>query len=118
VQPSLRDCCGIDVAAVQTSEDERLVYRVIEKADRQCIENFMDHALRKFKEKKIDGDRLKIKVQPTKLNIGKTIAEEFRNGRYGTLVVGKRGASKRFFMGSVSHYLVTHLQNGALWLVP
>jgi nucleotide-binding universal stress UspA family protein len=46
--------------------------------------------------------------------IGKTIAEEFRNGRYGTVVVGKRGVSKRFFMGSVSHYLVTHLQNGAL----
>jgi nucleotide-binding universal stress UspA family protein len=118
VQPSLRDCCGIDVAAVQTPEDEKLVCRVIEKADRQCIENFMDHALRKFKENKIDKDKLKIKVQPTKLNIGKTIAEEFRNGRYGTLVVGKRGVNKRFFMGSVSHYLVTHLQNGALWMVP
>jgi nucleotide-binding universal stress UspA family protein len=118
VQPSLRDCCGIDVGAVQTPEDEQLVYRVIEKANRQCIENFMEHALRKFKENKIDKDKLKIKVQPTKLTVGKTIAEEFRNGRYGTLVVGKRGVSKRFFMGSVSHYLVTHLQNGALWMVP
>ena len=118
VQPSLRDCCGIDVGAVQTPEDEELFYRVIEKADRHCIDNFVDHALRKFREKRINGDRLKIKVQPTKLNIGKTIAEEFRNGHYGTLVVGKRGVNKRFFMGSVSHYLVTHLQNGALWMVP
>jgi nucleotide-binding universal stress UspA family protein len=118
VQPSLRDCCGIDVGSMQSPEDEQLVYRVIEKADRQCIENFMDHALRKFNEKKISGARLKIKVQPAKLNIGKTIAEEFRDGPYGTLVVGKRGVNKRFFMGSVSHYLVTHLQNGALWMVP
>ncbi|HSO62061.1 MAG TPA: universal stress protein [Desulfobacterales bacterium] len=36
VQPSLRDCCGIDVAAVQTPEDEKLVFNVIEKADRHC----------------------------------------------------------------------------------
>ena len=118
VQPSLRDCCEIEFAATQSPEDEELVSSIIEKADRHCIENFMDHALRKLKEKKIYGDRLKLKAQPTKFNIGKTIVEEFRNGNYGTLVVGKRGVDKRFFMGSVSHYLVSHLENGALWIVP
>jgi nucleotide-binding universal stress UspA family protein len=118
VQPSLRDCCGIDTAATHTPEEEQLVYQVIEKADRHCVDHFMDHALRQFKTKEIHEDRWKIKISPSKLNIGKTIVEEFRHGGYGTLVVGKRGVNKRFFMGSVSHYLVTHLENGALWIVP
>jgi nucleotide-binding universal stress UspA family protein len=78
----------------------------------------MERAWRKFKEKRINEDIVKIKFESTLLSVGKTIVEEFRNGHYGTLVVGKRGVNKRFFMGSVSNYLVTHMEKGALWVVP
>lgn len=117
VQPSLRDFCGIELTAMQNAEDEELVTNVFEKANRHCIKDFMEHAWRKLKEKEIDGDRLKVKTQASKFNIGKAIVNEFKNGKYGTLVVGRRGVNKSFFMGSVSHYLITHLENGALWVV-
>lgn len=106
------------MSATLRPEEERSAFNIIEKTDRQCVSNFMEHALRQLKELEIHEKRVKMKSQPTKLNIGKTILEEFENGIYGTLVVGKRGMSKGFFMGSVSNYLVTHLENGALWIVP
>lgn len=121
VEPSFRDCCTVDFSELQSFEeaesDENLA-NIIEKADRKCIENFMGYAFSRFKEKCIQEERLKMKTQPTKVNIGRAIIDEFKNGDYGTLVVGKRGINKRFFMGSVSNYLVNHLQNGAIWIIP
>ena len=39
-------------------------------------------------------------------------------GDYRTLVVGRRGIDKSFFMGSVSRYMINNLSNGALWVIP
>jgi len=117
VQPSFRDCCGIDFTAPQNQENDELISCFI-KVNRQCIDNFMERAMRVLKAKEIHEDRLNIKTQPTSFNIGRSIVEEFRNGKYGTLIVGKRGVNKRFYMGSISNYLVTHMSNGALWIVP
>jgi nucleotide-binding universal stress UspA family protein len=118
VQPSLRDCCEIDFTASQSPEDLEAVAGIIEKADRHCIDNFMGLARRKFEEKKIHGDRIKTKTQQTKLSIGGAIVDEFNNNGYGTLIVGKRGIDKKFFMGSVSNYLISQMERGALWVVP
>lgn len=120
VEPSLRDSCGVDFTEMQIpeKEGEESFANIIEKANRQCFDNFMGHAGRKLKQRRVNEDRLHMKTQPTRMNVGRAIAEEFRNGDYGSLVVGKRGMNKRFFMGSVSNYLVTHLENGALWIVP
>lgn len=121
VEPSLRDCCGIDFSELQEFEggegDDSLT-NIIEKADRKCIDNFMGYAGGRLKEKHIHENQVNMKNQPTKVNIGRAIIDEFISGDYGTLVVGKRGINKRFFMGSVSNYLVTHLENGALWIIP
>ena len=121
VEPTFREYCGVDFSEVQGFEegegDENLA-NIIEQADRKCIDNFMGYAGSRFKERHIHEERLKMKTQPTKVNIGRAIIDEFKSGDYGTLVVGKRGINKRFFMGSVSNYLVTHLQNGALWIIP
>lgn len=118
VQPSWRDCCDIDFSAALSPEEQESASIIIEKANRQCVANFMELAQHRLKELEISDDRVKVKSRPSKLNIGKTIMEEFKNGAYGTLVVGKRGMSRRFFIGGVSDYLVTHLENAALWVVP
>ena len=120
VQPSFRDCCEVDFEAMQLSdaEAETSYVKIVEKANRQCIDNFVEYAGRKLKERNVHEDRLKMKSQPASLNIGKAIVDEFNSGGYGTVIVGKRGFNKRFFMGSVSNYLVSHLETGALWIIP
>jgi nucleotide-binding universal stress UspA family protein len=118
VQPSLRDHCGIEFAEAQSLESDEIISKFVEKADRECVDNFMGYALRRLKELGIHEDRVTLTTRPTRLNIGKTIIEEFENGIYGTLVVGKRGVCGGHFMGSVSNYMITHLENGALWIIP
>lgn len=118
VQPSFRDYCGIDFAVTQCAESEQIISRFIEKADRECVENFMGNALRRLEELEIPENKVTMTTRPTRLTIGKTIIEEFKDGNYGTLVVGKRGICGGHLMGSVSNYMVTHLENGALWIVP
>lgn len=118
VQPSLKDTCGIDFTEADDSGDNEAVTKIIENADRKCVDNFMQYARSKLREKSFDENRLNLKTRPVKLNIAKAIVDEFENGDYGTLVVGKRGINKRFFMGSVSGYLVSHVTNAALWMVP
>lgn len=120
VQPSFRDCCEVDFEAMQLldSEDETSYVKIVEKANRQCIDNFVEYAGRKLKERNVQEDRLKMKSQPASGNIGKAIVDEFNTGDYGTVIVGKRGFNKRFFMGSVSNYLVSHMETGALWIIP
>lgn len=118
VQPSLKDCCEIDFTSAPNQEDLESVEKIILQANQQCVDNFLQLAQRKMSEKEINEDKLHIKTQPVMTNIGKAIVDEFRQGDYGTVVVGKRGIDKKFFMGSVSNYLVTHLTNAALWIVP
>jgi hypothetical protein len=54
-------------------------------------------------------------VQPT---ISEYLLDEFQQGNFGTLVVGRRGMNKKFFTGSVSGYLMNGFSEGALWVVP
>jgi nucleotide-binding universal stress UspA family protein len=120
VSPSLRDSCGIDLTELpeNTDKNQAALYDIIEKANKKCISNFLDYALPALKKSGIDENRLMVKTKATTLNIGSAIIQEFKSGNYGTLIVGKRGLNKRFFMGSVSNYLVTHLENGAIWIIP
>lgn len=119
VQPSLKDYCEIDFTEAQeANENQEDVAKIVEQANRQCIENFMQYARQKISEKGIDEDKLNFKTQSVRMNIGKAVIDEFRQGDYGTVVAGKRGIGNKFFMGSVSNYLITHLENGALWIVP
>ncbi len=118
VQPSLKDSCEIDFTSAPNQEELEAVEKIILQANQQCVDNFLQLAQRRMSEKEISEDKLHIKTQPVMVNIGKAIIDEFRQGDYGTLVVGKRGIDKKFFMGSVSNYLVTHLTNAALWIVP
>jgi nucleotide-binding universal stress UspA family protein len=118
VQASLRDTCGLDFEQQADSGEEAAFAKIIEKAGRQCIDNFMELARGKLKEKKISENRLNLKIVPARFDVAGAILEEFKKQGHGTLVIGKRGMNKRFFMGSVSNYLIRHMENGALCIVP
>jgi nucleotide-binding universal stress UspA family protein len=38
-------------------------------------------------------------------------------GNFGTVVIGRRGINKAFFMGSVSRYIINRISNRSLWIV-
>jgi nucleotide-binding universal stress UspA family protein len=112
VVPRFRDCCVIDF-----DEKETDVQQVITQGDKRCIDRFYTHAQKKFKEGGIQEKQIEIKVTKRAMNVGKAILDEAKKGNYGTVVVGRRGASKAFFMGSVSRCVLDRISNRALWIV-
>lgn len=87
------------------------------KKDRQNIKDFHARVHRMFKEAGISEDRIEIKEVRRSGNAGKAILEEAETGDYGTVVVGRRGDNRSFFMGSVSKYVLNRTEGRALWVV-
>lgn len=112
VMPRFRNCCVIDF-----DEKKADIQKVIAKGDKRCIDGFYVHAREKFREAGIQERQIEVKVTKRTVNVGKAIVDEAKKGNYGTVVIGRRGASKAFFMGSVSRYVLDRIANRALWLV-
>lgn len=114
VAPRLKDFCPVDFGDEETDDLET----VIQEGDQACINRFYAHARRKLSEAAIQDSQISTRTGDGAFRVGKAILDEFRNGGFGTLIVGRRGMGKKFFTGSVSRYLMNHFTNGALWVVP
>jgi nucleotide-binding universal stress UspA family protein len=109
-----RNTCEIDLDAQFDDELENIIVR----GDKRCIDQFYRRALEKFCRAGIAEERVRFETIQGQRRIGKAILNFAEKGSYQTLVVGRRGMNKSFFMGSVSRYLINNLSNGALWVVP
>jgi nucleotide-binding universal stress UspA family protein len=114
VTPRLQDFCPIDFEDV----DSEALEEIIQQGDRQCIDQFYAHAQKRLKEAGIRENQVSFKAVEGVLRVGKAVLDEYHRGKFGTLVVGRRGANKKFFTGSVSRYLINQFSGGALWVVP
>jgi nucleotide-binding universal stress UspA family protein len=112
VMPRLREYCVID-----SDDKDAGIDQVIAQGDKRYIDHFYAHARDRFREAGIQENQIEIKVSKCTVNVGKAIVDEAKKGNYGTVVIGRRGASKAFFMGSVSRYVLQRTSNRALWLV-
>ncbi len=112
VVPKLGDYCGINFM------DEADTFKeVIVRGARQCLERFYLCAKKRFEEAGLQDNQIEIKVTERIANVGKAIVTEAKKGDYGTVVVGRRGISSAFFMGSVSRYVMDKISNRTVWLV-
>lgn len=62
---------------------------------------------------------LKVQVCTQPVSVAELVLHERRVGRYGTIVVGRRGMSKKeeFLFGSVSNKIVREARNCTVWVV-
>jgi nucleotide-binding universal stress UspA family protein len=67
----------------------------------------------------IEPDHIHLKIEEKKESVARDILSEVENGKYDTVIVGRRGLSgaKGFFSGSVSSKIVHHAKNCAVWVV-
>ena len=112
VTPRLRDYCVIDF-----DEKESEVDQVIAQGARRCIDHFYSHARRKFEEAGLQENQIELKVVKRTMDVGKAILDEAKKGKYGTVVIGRRGVGKAFFMGSVSRHVLDKISERAVWVV-
>jgi len=113
VTPTLRDYCTIDF-----DEEGDIVDEIIASGDKQCVSSFHAHAQKRFKAAGINENQILIREVKSTISIGKTIVDEAAKGKFGIVVVGRKGLNESFFMGSVSRYVANKATNCAVWLVP
>ena len=114
VSSNARNYCEIDLKEQPNPELEDIVAR----GDKACIDQFYPHAMKKFEDAGIPKERIRVETVRGGRRIGKTIMEFAQKGNYSTVIVGRRGVNKSFFMGSASRYMINKISNGALWMVP
>jgi nucleotide-binding universal stress UspA family protein len=113
VSSRARDYCEVDFGDEPSEDLEDIVAR----GDKACIDQFYAHALQKFKDSGISNNQIET-ITVKGGNTAKTVLEYAEKGQYGTLVIGRRGIEKAFFMGRVSRYIVSRVSDRAIWLVP
>ena len=112
VIPRVGEYCVVDFAEKLGNVD-----KIVAKGDSRCIDDFYTRAQKKMKKAGIDKDHMEIRVVKRTVNVGKAIVNESQKGRFGTVVVGRRGEGQSFFTGSVSRYVIDKTAGRALWLV-
>ena len=114
VASNARNSCAIDMEEHPDAELDDIIVR----GDKACIDQFYSRVLEKFKQAGIEPERVRFETIQGRGRVGRAIMDYAEKGDYRTLVVGRRGIDRSFFMGSVSRYMINNLSNGALWLIP
>ena len=114
VSSNARNYCEIDLEEQPNPELEDIVAR----GDKACIDQFYPHAMKKFEDAGIPKEQIRVETVQGSRRIGKSIMDFAQKGNYSTVIVGRRGVNKSFFMGSASRYMINKISNGALWVVP
>ena len=91
--------------------------RIISRGNERSVHEFHARGIQILKNAGIGEDRYEIQMIEKVRNVGKAVIEKAEKENFGTIVVGRSGASKSFFMGSVSRHIINNTANRALWVV-
>ena len=80
----------------------------IEAAKKNTVKESMEKAKECLVQAGFSSTKVKIKVQKKKIGIARDVINEAQQGKYSTIVIGRRGLSgiKQFVLGSVSNKIV------------
>lgn len=110
VKPSL----GMDFIPEEAGDFQK----ILATAGKHHIDIFFTAAKERFATDGLSESQVETKIGPAALQVGKAIVNEVKKDGYDTVVVGRTGEENRFFMGSVSRYVLRKLSDCAVWLVP
>ncbi|OEU44807.1 MAG: hypothetical protein BBJ60_11190 [Desulfobacterales bacterium S7086C20] len=91
--------------------------KLIQEKDNQRMETFYSKALKKLEGAGIKRSQVEIKTDTYGYDISTAILGEARSGRYGTLVVGRRGEREAFYTGRIAMRLEQKMPAPVLWVV-
>jgi nucleotide-binding universal stress UspA family protein len=107
-----------DIDALSFAKEDPDIQDIVAKGSKRLMGEFFAAAEQKLKDVGITADRVEIITTKRKASVGKMILEEAKKGKFGTVVVGRRGADRAHYFGSVSRYVTQRITDRALWLVP
>jgi nucleotide-binding universal stress UspA family protein len=97
--------------------DRKSRQRNIARESKEFVDEFHAKGIERLKKGGIRKDRFEIRISKRVRNVGKAIVDTAKKGKYGTLVIGRSGINKSFFIGSVSRYVINKASDCVLWIV-
>ncbi|MBW1744163.1 MAG: universal stress protein [Deltaproteobacteria bacterium] len=92
--------------------------QVLQRGDNTRMAAFYAKAYKKLEAAGLKQDHINVEANAQSFDIATAIFIELRTGRYGTVVVGRRGERDAFFTGGIAMRLAQKVTNQALWMVP
>ena len=89
----------------------------IMRSEQRCMDDFYARAQKVLVEAGLELDQIKTVSLEGKLGVSRTIIDLVKKEGFGTVVVGRRGEQKSFFLGHVADKLVARLPDAAIWVV-
>ncbi len=92
---------------------------IIEDAKKSAVQGFMEEAKKTLVNAGFRSNNIAIRIRKKKAGIARDILKEAQQGKYDTIVVGRRGLSgiKQYAFGSVSNKVVQLAKNAAVVVV-
>lgn len=109
VIPDPTAACGLDSPSLTPSfKKNRQAFCAIEDTKKDHVKAFMDQAKQALVNAGFASKDITTTIRKKKVGIARDILKEAQQGRYDTLVIGRRGLSgvKQFLFGSVSRKVV------------
>lgn len=108
-EPSLHPIFATKITELKgLTEEKRKIMERVTKSARAILEKAG-----------ISPKKVKVKIQVKKVGIARDIILESQEGKYDTIVVGRRGVSgiKEFLFGSISNKVIHFARNCTIWVV-
>jgi nucleotide-binding universal stress UspA family protein len=86
-------------------------------SDAECMDDFYLRAVKVLMEGGFGREQIQTKSKQGGMSVAGAIAEEVKAGDYGTVVVGRRGQNRSFFLGHVSDKVLNKCEQAAVWIV-
>lgn len=114
VGASLGNYCTLDFVETELAEG---IEADIMHSDAQCMDDFYARALKVLDQAGLSPDQVETKTIEGGMSVSGAILDEVKRGDYGTVVLGRRGESRSFFLGHVSDKVMGKAKDVAVWIV-
>ena len=104
-------------AQPQGSEEAQEAARLIAREDSSAAADFCLQARTVLEEGGLMPDRIKVVSRARPNGVTQAILEELAAGGYGTVVLGRRGEGRAFWLGHVSDKVLARCDGAAVWIV-
>ena len=85
--------------------------------DQECMDDFYMRAMKIMAEAGFKPEQIRTESEAGRVGVSKSILQMLKNNGFGTVVLGRRGENRSFFLGHVSDKVLAKGNDMAVWIV-